>query len=202
MEENSEHYLTKAEEKTLLALARKTIEVYVRTGKRPNVDDFDLTETLHQPHGAFVTLRKQGQLRGCIGYTAASKPLAVAVRDSAVSSASADPRFSPVTPEELDGLSVEVSALAEGDAPDTPFKRLASTDDIVIGRDGLYLEKKSGSGGLLLPQVPVEQGWGVDEFLSALCRKAGVRNGAWKDPGMKLYRFSAQVFGESDAAGG
>lgn len=200
LEEKNEDYLTKAEEETLLALARTTLEVYVRTGERPDVDDFELTETLHKFRGAFVTLRKGGQLRGCIGYTSCTKPLAVAVRDSAVSSAGADPRFAPVTPEELDEVSVEVSALAEGDTPDTPFKRLANTKDIVIGRDGLYLENEPGSGGLLLPQVAVEQGWTVGEFLSALCRKAGVRDGAWKEPGTTLYRFSAQVFGERDEA--
>lgn len=198
MDSTSEHYLSKAEENTLLLLARTTLEAYVHTSTRPKVEEFDLTDTLRKPHGAFVTLRKADELRGCIGYTSNTKPLAQTVLDSTVSSASNDPRFSPVTPGELDQVTIEVSALTAGDKPDTPFRRLDTIGDIVIGRDGLYIERGAGKGGLLLPQIPVEQRWNVDQFLSALCRKAGLPDGAWNEADTILYRFSAQVFKEND----
>lgn len=200
MSHSTDEYLARDEEETLLRIARSALELYVREGLSVDVDDFELTETLLEPHGAFVTLRKGGDLRGCIGYTSNTKPLAIAVRDSAISSASNDPRFSPVSRDELAEISVEVSALALGDRPDTPYRRVACIDEIVVGRDGLFIEGRSG-GGLLLPQVAVEQGWDVPQFLSALCRKASLPEGAWEEPDTRLYRFSAQVFGESDDRG-
>lgn len=197
--DRNEHYLTHEEERTLLQIARAALGAHVRAGRRLDLSAFDLTPALRENHGAFVTLRRHGELRGCIGYTASSVPLARAVAENAVNAASRDQRFPSVTPDELDVISIEVSALTPGDSPDTPFKKVRDVREIVIGRDGLYIEKPPMRGGILLPQVAVEQGWDVPQFLSAVCRKAGYPDGAWKEPGVDLYRFSAQVFAEGDS---
>jgi len=189
-------WLTGEETRLLLRIARESLERYVRDGDRLDVEQYPLTPTLRQSHGAFVTLRRGGDLRGCIGYTRSLEPLALAVRDNAINAGSRDPRFPPVRPEELPGITVEVSALCPGEEPDSPFIRVNDLSEVVLGRDGLFLECGLARGGLLLPQVPVEQGWDLDQFLEALCRKAGVPDGAWRDPENTLYRFSAQVFSE------
>jgi AmmeMemoRadiSam system protein A len=160
---------------------------------------YPLSPGLLEAHGAFVTLRKHGELRGCIGYTAPSAPLAEAVRDNAINAATRDPRFPPVIEEELKAIRIEVSALQHGDSEDTPFIRLHDVSEIVLGRDGLYLEHAGRrGGGLLLPQVPLEQGWSREQFLDAICTKAGALPGAWNRPGVMLYRFSAQIFAEPE----
>lgn len=196
--DRSEHYLTRDEERLLLRIARDALESWVRRGERIDLDHYLLTPTLKEPHGAFVTLRKDGNLRGCIGYTQNREPLARAVLDNAINAASHDPRFDPVTPEELPAISIEISALTPGESPETPFKRVHNTLDIVIGRDGLYIETPPLRGGLLLPQVATERHWTVPQFLSAVCQKAGYPDRAWERPETRLYRFSAQVFAESD----
>ncbi|HPO16702.1 MAG TPA: AmmeMemoRadiSam system protein A [Candidatus Hydrogenedentes bacterium] len=191
-------YLTEEEEKLLLQIARDSLQAYVLRGEHLDLDKYPLTDNLREKHGAFVTLRRQGGLRGCIGYTKNVEALAEAVRDNAVNAAVRDPRFTPVTPEELDEIDIEVSALCPGDTPESPYRAINTLDEIVIGRDGLYLELGgSRGGGLLLPQVPVEQGWNRSQFLSALCRKAGAPDRAW-EKGAKLYRFCAQVFSEKE----
>lgn len=194
-----DRYLSPDEEKLLLKIARDSLEAYVTRGEQIQVNTYPLTERLREKHGAFVTLRSRGELRGCIGYTKSIEALADAVRDNAINAAARDPRFSPVSPEELPEIRIEVSALGPGEAPDSPFIRVNSLDEIVIGRDGLYLENAgTRGGGLLLPQVPVEQGWNLQQFLAGLCRKAGAPDRAWELPGRVLYRFSAQVFGEPE----
>jgi len=197
MSEYATAYLSKEEERLLLRIARDSLERYVREGERVDTEAYPLTPTLREPHGAFVTLRSAGELRGCIGYTKSLEPLAATVRDNAINAATRDPRFSPVKPEELDGVHIEVSALCPGDEVGSPFIRVGDTSEIVIGRDGIFLECGAARGGLLLPQVPVEQGWDLAQFLQGICRKAGVPDGAWRDPDNNLYRFSAQVFAES-----
>ncbi len=190
-------YLSEAETRTLLRIARDSLEGYVREGRRVDVEDYPLTAPLREPHGAFVTLRSHGALRGCIGYTKSLESLALAVRDNAINAATRDPRFEPVKVEELPGVSIEISALCPGEEPGSPFIQVNHVSEIVIGRDGLYLDCATGRGGLLLPQVPVEQQWDLDQYLEGICRKAGVPEGAWRDPGNRLYRFSAQVFSET-----
>ena len=197
MSEKTTAYLSEAETALLLRIARDSLERYVREGERVDAEDYPLTKTLREPHGAFVTLRRQGELRGCIGYTKSLEPLALAVRDNAINAATRDPRFAPLSPEELPEISIEVSALCPGAEPGTPFILVEDAAEIVIGRDGLYLECGSARGGLLLPQVPVEQHWNLDQFLQGICQKARVEEDAWKDPENTLYRFSAQVFSES-----
>lgn len=196
MSHASEAYLTRGEEELLLRIARDALESWVRERARVDVDRYPLTPTLQEKHGAFVTLRERGELRGCIGYTQNREPLAVAVRDNAINAASNDPRFEPVRVDELGAITIEVSALTPGETPETPFKRVRNLDEILIGRDGLYIERPPYRGGLLLPQVAVEQKWDVGQFLAAVCRKAGYSERAWEDPETRLYRFSAQVFSE------
>ncbi|MCC6486275.1 MAG: AmmeMemoRadiSam system protein A [Candidatus Hydrogenedentes bacterium] len=190
--------MTADEERTLLRIARDSLEAWVLRGERLNLKPYPLTETLRASHGAFVTLRTGGELRGCIGHTVGRQPLAESVRDNAINASSRDPRFEPVRPDELPELTIEVSALTPGDTPESPFKRVEDVSEIVIGRDGLFIERPPERGGLLLPQVATEQHWSVDQFLRAVCMKAGYPDGTWRDPQARLYRFSAQVFGEGE----
>lgn len=191
--------LTEEEKRTLLQIARDAIAAFL-AGHALSLGDYRVTQALAERRCAFVTLHDaEGGLRGCIGTLEARTSLAETVRDHAVHAACHDPRFSAVTLEELDSLSVEISALAPGEIPGTPFLPVASLDEIVVGRDGLYLtHKPSGRGGVLLPQVPVEQGWNLHAFLEGLCRKAELPSRAWEDPSCRLYRFSAEVFGEHE----
>ncbi|HYK93089.1 MAG TPA: TIGR00296 family protein [Thermoplasmata archaeon] len=151
--------------------------------------------------GVFVTLKRASDhaLRGCIGYPRPHEPLRSAIPRVAVASAVEDPRFPPVAAPELSRLLVEISVLT---APVLVPGRTASERraSIVVGRDGLIIEGRGGSG-LLLPQVPVEQGWSVDEFLAGICEKAGLFPDAWIDLTTRLYRFEAVVFGETAPAG-
>lgn len=192
-----EPFLTSEEERLLLRIARDSLTRYVIHGERQALENYPLTPATREHHGAFVTLRCDGVLRGCIGYTKALEPLAETVRDNAINAAVRDPRFPPLTSADIDGINIEVSALCPGEEPGSPFIPVADTASIVIGLDGLYLENAGPrGGGLLLPQVPVEQGWNLTQYLQGICRKAGARQGAWEDDGVTLYRFRAQVFRE------
>ncbi len=143
-----------------------------------------------EPRGAFVTLKRGGELRGCIGRVVADRPLGEVIRDMAVEAAFHDPRFPPLAPGELDEVEIEISVLS-------PFEKVKSEEEIVVGRDGLMLVLGYRSG-LLLPQVPVEWNWDREEFLRHLCAKAGLPPGAHRHPEAELYRFTAEVFSESD----
>jgi AmmeMemoRadiSam system protein A len=193
----SEDYLTADEERLLLRIARDSLTTTLCKDELFDPEAYPLTEALRENHGAFVTLHRDDMLRGCIGYTANQRPLAHAVAECAVNAATRDPRFDPVSPEEVPKLHIEVSALTPGDTPETPFKAIDDVDEIVIGRDGLYVERPPARGGLLLPQVATERDWDVETFLAATCRKAGYPETAWQDPAVRIYRFSAQVFAES-----
>lgn len=150
--------------------------------------EMPLTSRLCEPHAAFVTLHKHGKLRGCIGHLAADNPLYQTVARMACEAAFHDPRFEPVVPEEFSDLEIEISVL-------TPPAPLESAEDIVIGRDGLIVEGE-GRRGLLLPQVAVGRGWDARIFLEQTCRKAGLDSKAWTQPSIRVYRFTAFVFGE------
>jgi AmmeMemoRadiSam system protein A len=194
----TEPFLDHGEESLLLRIARDSLHAYLRDEVRIDLAGYPLTPPLRERQGAFVTLRLGGELRGCIGHTRSIESLADAVRDNAINAAVRDPRFPPLTLEELDRTHIEISALCPGANPDTPFIPVGDISEIVIGRDGLYLDHAgSRGGGLLLPQVATERGWEVHQFLEALCAKAGAEPGAWRSPGCELFRFSAQVFGES-----
>ena len=193
-----EDFLSRDEEQLLLQIARDSLTAYVEREERIGLENYALTPAMRARHGAFVTLRRGGELRGCIGHTRGLEPLAGAVRDNAINAAVRDPRFAPVAPEELPAILIEVSALCPGATPDSPFIPVYDTAEIQIGRDGLYLDHAgTRGGGLLLPQVAVERAWDVAAFLDGVCQKAGADPGAWNEPGSQLYRFSAQVFGET-----
>ena len=177
--------LDAADRKALLAFARETIDRYLATGTVPLARG--LPEKTRRPQGAFVTLKRGEELRGCIGRMAPDAPLGKTVGAMALQAAFSDPRFPPVTPEELPKLTVEISAL-------TPMKRVSGAGDIVVGRDGVLLAK-GGRSAVFLPQVATEQGWGRDEMLDHLCRKAGLPAGCWKE-GASFSVYQAEVFGE------
>ena len=145
------------------------------------------SDSLERPGGAFVTIHKDGELRGCIGHVEANQSLLGVVRECAVAACSADPRFPPVGVVELAGLEIEVSLLG-------PFEPVASPDEIEVGRHGLLVEQ-NWQRGLLLPQVATEWRWDRETFLAQTCHKAGLPRDAWKR-GAKVWRFEAEVFGE------
>jgi len=179
--------LNKAEQQELLRIARQTITGYVKNKKTPA--EFSITsDRLKEKHGAFVTLHKKKDLRGCIGRIVADVPLWRAVRDMAVEAAVRDPRFSPVTESELKDITIEISVLSD-------FIKVKDLDEIVVGRDGLMIRKGFYSG-LLLPQVPGEWGWDKKTFLEQVCEKAGLPAQAYKDKSPDLYRFTAFIFHE------
>jgi AmmeMemoRadiSam system protein B/AmmeMemoRadiSam system protein A len=169
----------------LLQIARQTLVEYLSTGAIPDITP--VAPVLRQPNGAFVTLKADGQLRGCIGNTWGREPLYRTAQQMAIAAATRDLRFAPLSVEELEDTRIEISVLS-------PLRYVHDAEEIRVGRDGLYITLGSDSG-LLLPQVPVEQGWDRAEFLRQICFKAGLTADAWKE-GALLYRFGAQVFGE------
>jgi AmmeMemoRadiSam system protein B/AmmeMemoRadiSam system protein A len=179
--------LSEPEKSELLALARKSVE-YVVQEKYAYEPPASTSATLNQERGAFTTLKKSGDLRGCIGYTSAIKPLYITVRDTATLAATRDPRFSPVTASELSSLEYEISVLS-------PLRRITDVQQIKVGEHGLLM-KNGDSEGLLLPQVPVEQQWDRQTFLEQTCRKAGMPSTCWMDDDTDIFSFTAVVFGE------
>ncbi len=171
-------------QKLLVSLAGRTIKQYLESETLPLPRDFG--PALESRQGAFVTLKKHGELRGCIGHMAEDLPLGHVVSAMAVQAAFNDRRFKPVTLSEFPDLEIEISVL-------TPFKQVSSYEDIVAGRDGVVV-KKDGRSAVFLPQVAVEQGWDRDRMLDQLCLKAGLSEGSWKD-GAAFHTFQAQVFG-------
>lgn len=186
-EPESAFALTAEEKRALLELARHSVEHAVRAGEAFTPLG-DWTAALEQERGAFVTLHKAGQLRGCIGYIAPTKPLYFTVRDTATLAALRDPRFSPVEVAELADLRYEISVLS-------PLRRATAVEQIEVGRHGLLL-KNGSHEGLLLPQVPVEQGWDRSTFLEQTCVKAGLERNAWKSDETDIFLFTAVVFSE------
>lgn len=173
------------EKKLLLQIARDAIISYVTSGKTPD-KDYE-TKALQTPVGCFVTIKKEGVLRGCIGNFISDKPLYKLVREMAVAAATKDPRFYPMKISDLREFSLEISVLS-------PLHKIASADDITIGTHGLYIEKNF-SRGVLLPQVAVEHGWNKETFLAQTCVKAGLKPDDWKES-TEIFAFTAQVFSE------
>lgn len=181
--------LNKEEQQALLHIARQSIAGYVRNKKVPAEVSITL-DRLKEKRGAFVTLHKKNDLRGCIGRIVADIPLWKAVRDMAIEAAVHDPRFPPVKESELKDLTIEISVLSD-------FIKIKDLDEIVVGRDGLMIRKGLFSG-LLLPQVPGEWGWDKKTFLEQLCEKAGLPSQAYKDKSSDISRFTAFIFHEGD----
>jgi len=181
--------LSDAEKQFLLMVARRSVESAVK--KSP---DFETTAllpslpSLNAPRGAFVTIRAGNNLRGCIGYVDPIKPLLETVRLVSSKAALDDTRFSPISPEELPDIWIEISVLS-------PMQGISRIEEIEIGRHGVVVE--SGRlRGLLLPQVAVEYGWNPETFVSQTARKAGLPSNAWNETGVNVSIFSAEVFCE------
>jgi AmmeMemoRadiSam system protein A len=179
--------LSHAHRKFLLEVAREAIREQLDRGT------FTLPTSsepaLNELRATFVTLRERDSrtLRGCRGEYHPTRPLIVAVARTAVASATDDPRFPAITPDELVNTSIEISVLG-------PLTSIAP-DEIVVGRHGLLL-KRGSAAGLLLPHVPVEQQWSRSEYLEWLARKAGLESGAWNDPAAELYAFETETWEE------
>lgn len=180
---------TKQQRSLLLRLARETIERVV--SGRPLPDSPSDDPALSEKRGVFVTLRKRGQLRGCIGQILPSQPLWEAVRAMAVEAATGDPRFSPVTRDELNEIEIEISVLS------VP-RRVKDAGEITLGSDGVIV-RQGFRTGVFLPQVAEETGWSKEEFLNNLCsHKAGLPADAWRRPETELLTFQAEVFSEGE----
>ena len=179
--------LTQEEKNILLSIARKTIQEYVTNRRIPEVDKSILSPALREPAGAFVTLKKDGQLRGCIGRFDAVVPLWEIVQRMAIAASTEDYRFEPVSPDEVDKLHIEISVL-------TPMRKISSIDEFEMGKQGIYM-KKGMSSGTFLPQVAQETGWTKEEFLGHCARdKAHIGWDGWKTA--ELYVYEAYVFEE------
>jgi AmmeMemoRadiSam system protein A len=187
--------LTNAEKQALLADARETIAAKLENRTARYARDAELQKAavagnsaLKKPCGAFVTLHIGRNLRGCIGRMSAREALEETVRTMAIEAAFDDPRFPPLQKEELPRVTLEISALS-------PMEICGDPRQVKVGVHGLYLIHQ-GRAGVLLPQVPLEQGWDLDEYLDYICVKAGLPPKSYEAPGALLYTFSAVVFGE------
>ena len=177
----------------LLDLARATLEAQFRGEPPPRLGS-DRSESFGESRALFVTLRRDGRLRGCIGTLAPEGDLARTVPKFALRAAFEDPRFPPLAFDELPACAIEISVL-------TPPRLVDDVHEIVVGRDGLILEL-GGRRGLLLPQVATEWGFDRETFLSELSQKAGLPPDAWRNPEARLLSFQAEVFSEEDRTSG
>lgn len=187
-----EKNLSEEQKRKLLSIARETVRRKIADKKKA---EFDLDEPrLLETGGAFVTLKKRGQLRGCIGNFFSPQPIYMTVRDMAIAAATEDPRFPAVKKSELDELEIEISVLS-------PLRKIENLDEIKVGEHGIYITRVY-QRGVLLPQVATENGWDRDTFLDHTCLKAGLPRDTWRrfgnDNDLKIEIFSAQVFGDED----
>jgi AmmeMemoRadiSam system protein A len=178
--------LSTADKQLLLQAARDSIAAQLK-GKAATPVKAS-SPVLQEPRGAFVSLHRQGQLRGCIGYIEALKPLLQTVREMAPAAAFQDPRFGPLQADELADLEIEISVLS-------PMRLIQSTDEIEPGKHGLYIVRGLNRG-LLLPQVATQYHWDRRTFLEQTCGKAGLPPDAWKDPNTHIYIFRAEIFAD------
>lgn len=181
-----EGLLNKIQQEFLLGLARKAIKHYLEKGKILKIQKVD--EKLKEKKGAFVTLKVNDQLRGCIGHPLPYKPLYETIIEVAISAATEDFRFQPLSLGELKETKIEISVLS------LP-KPVKVIQEIEVGKHGIIISKGL-SKGLLLPQVPVEYDWDRETYLSHSCLKAGLDENEWKSGDCSIEIFSAQVFSE------
>jgi len=180
--------LNHAQRAVVLQLARESIRNFLDTGKQlvyPTEDFFG------QPAAVFVTLKKQDELRGCIGIIEDIYSLGEAVARCAISSAFEDPRFPALNAEEFPDLEFEVSILSE-------FREISNPEEVIAGTHGLHIARGLHRG-LLLPQVATEHHWDRETFLRHACMKAGLPPDAWKFPDTKIRVFTAEVFGDEES---
>ncbi len=185
--EGGNHMLTHTQKSELLSMARKSIRDYLRSGERQKIRTDD--PLFLEKRGAFVTLKKNGMLRGCIGRIVADEPLIKVICDMAIQAATADPRFPSVRESELDVIDLEISVMS-------PIEEITDISKIKVGTHGIIIRKGFASG-LLLPQVATEYKWNSEQFLEQTCLKAGLKRDEWKK-GAKIFIFSAEVFGEKE----
>jgi uncharacterized protein (TIGR00296 family) len=185
--------ISEMEGEFLVKLVRKTIETYIKDGTIID-DPKETPKNLKEDIGVFVTLYSRNQLRGCIGYPEPVKPLVQATIDVAIGAATQDPRFPPLNVNELADITVEVSVLTPPKSIEVS-KSSEYLEKVTIGVDGLIVEM-GVYRGLLLPQVPLEWGWDVEEFLGNTCMKAGLSLDCWLREGVKIYSFQSQIFEE------
>lgn len=181
----------------LVKMARKAVSEILRSNSK--ISDVTFDSKFDFSSGIFVTLNKQNLLRGCIGFPLPVKKLSEGLIDAAISAATQDTRFNPVTIDELDEIVFEVTVLT----PPVEIKVKQPSEyltEIKVGRDGLIVEN-SYTSGLLLPQVPAEYGWNVEEFLKYTCQKSGLEKDAWKDKNTKISRFQGVIFKEETPNG-
>jgi AmmeMemoRadiSam system protein B/AmmeMemoRadiSam system protein A len=179
--------LTTEDQQILLTLARDTITAALNNDELPPAPTG--SPMFEQKVGVFVTLRWDGQLRGCMGDRSGRHPLGKTIQHVALMAALEDPRFMPVQAKELDRITIEISVLS-------PVRRILDPERIEIGVHGLVI-RSGNRAGLLLPQVPISQGWDRHQFLEGLCRKAGLPKDAWRQ-GALLYTFTSEVFGDPE----
>ncbi len=174
------------EKEKLLKIARTTVE---QVAKGKGIPDFEVeSEALKKECGAFVSIHKGKDLRGCVGFIRACDPLYITVRNAAEAAAARDHRFSPLKKGELGRIKLEISVLS-------PLKKIENVDEIQVGRDGIVI-RKGVNQGLLLPQVATEFDWDRTTFLEHTCLKANLPKDSWKDPEAEIWIFSADVFQE------
>ena len=185
---NKDFGLSFDDKNTLLDIARNTLTSYIPGHKKKKLDSKDFSPSLTMETGAFVSLKKEGKLRGCIGTFRPDEPLYQLIQTMTIASATEDTRFLPVQKKELKDIKIEISVL-------TPMEKIEDISDIILGKHGIYM-KKDGRSGTFLPQVATETGWTLDEFLGHCARdKARIGWDGWKDA--ELFVFEAIVFGET-----
>ena len=177
------------EKKILINIVKETIKAHLNSNDQP--DFYYGQKALNEEVGAFVTLKIEGKLRGCIGMLITKEPLYITVSNMALEAAFHDPRFEALKKEEYTALEVEISVL-------TPFKKIDSIDEIEVGKHGLMISRGNNSG-LLLPQVATEYAWDKNTFLEHACIKAGLSTDAWKESDVEICIFSAEVFRSEEA---
>jgi len=190
----------------LVKMARNVVIEYLESNKK--IIDKEFSSFIKVPKGlskfnvnagVFVTINKQNSLRGCIGYPLPIKKLSDAIIDSAIAAATEDPRFSPVSIDELNKIVFEITVLSSPTEVNVEkYEEYLSM--IKVGRDGLIIENRNNSG-LLLPQVPKEYGWNTEEFLEHTCEKAGLDKNSWKDQDTKVSKFEGMIFKEESPNG-
>ncbi|MGH9746081.1 MAG: AmmeMemoRadiSam system protein A [Candidatus Acidiferrales bacterium] len=183
--------LAEPAKQTLLDVARRAVRLAVE--RRELLEDLPTDEALQRPAGAFVTLHRFGRLRGCVGQLASSEPLISVVAYCAMAAALEDPRFTPMSAAELDGIEIEISVLS-------PLAEI-SPDQIEPGKHGLMVSNR-GNRGVLLPQVAQEYRWTAERFLEETCVKAGLEHDAWKQPGTRIQAFTAEIVSETESDAG
>jgi len=183
-----EKKLSKDEKDALLKLARDTISLWLTEHRKPPLPPAE--GLLGENCGAFVTLHKKGQLRGCIGNIVGYRPLVETIQEMSIASATQDPRFHPVVREELSEIDIEISVLS-------PLRETKDVNEIQVGTHGILITRGMFQG-VLLPQVATDYKWNRETFLDHTCLKAGLPEGAWKEEGTRIEIFSAEVFGEKE----